>query len=75
MKSVGVALPLDGLATCGGEIFVGSEEVTATEETAVGGQRGWVWRGQHEMSGMVDERRFAYGVGTPEHEDDAIEGA
>ena len=51
-----------------GKITVGSREVPATDETAVGTERTGVWGGENKMALAVDELPLALRVTAPKHE-------
>ena len=51
---------------------VGLGEMAAAEETAVGGKRRGMGRGEDVVLATVDELRFGDGVAAPEEEDDAL---
>ena len=52
----------------GGEVGIGSREMTATDKTTVGTEGAGVWGGENKMTLAVDELPFALCVTSPEHE-------
>ena len=55
-----------------GEVAVGSREVPATDEAAVGAEWTGVRGSENEMTLAVDILSFALGVTSPEHKDEVL---
>ena len=65
-------MPVNRLLSLTDQVIIGLGEMFAPQKTAMGGQRGRMWRTQNEMPGRIDNLAFFLRVAAPQQENQML---
>jgi len=65
-------VPVNRLLSLTDQVIIGLGEMFAPQKTAMGGQRGRMWRTQNKMPGRIDNLAFFLRIAAPQQENQML---